>query len=74
MPGMCPCLCLLSVWGDRAVTQAAGRHLQVPQIFLGGAAAFAATSLMFVLGAGTGHSVHSCRSWGVMELLKDSGL
>lgn len=46
----------------------------MPQIFLGGAAAFAATPLMFVLGAGTGHSVHSCHSWGVMELLEDSGL
>lgn len=28
----------------------------MPQIFLGGDAAFSATSLMFVLGAGTGHT------------------
>lgn len=67
MPVMCPCLCLLSL-SDSACRG----DFQVPQIFLGGAAAFAATSAVCP-GAGTGHTAHSCHARGDMELLKDSG-
>lgn len=65
---MCPCLCLLSV-SDSACRG----DLQVPQIFLGELQPLL-PHLMFVPGAGTGHTAHSCHARGVMELLKDSGL